>query len=497
MIEATGYQQVILADNRSTARNSGLMLTAGLALLVVGALWFGGKGQMLRIALPAMAMLVAVVLHASRPILYVQYTLWVWFLTPLVRRIVDWHFEYTDPNFVLLAPFLVSGVAGLTLLRPGIRLSARVPVAFTLCASAIVYGFIVGMVVHPSGETVYGLVNWLCPLLFGLHLFLNWHHYSEYRAAITKTFLWGVLILGLYGIYQFFLPPAWDSYWLDNVQYQAVNPSFGQAEALAVRVWSTVNAPGPFANIMMVGLLLLLVVRSPLKLPAAVAGYLSFLLSGVRAAWLSWIIGFLLILKNARPRVVVRVFVSVILLLVCLLPLVGDPRVSSVVGDRVKTFTDLGHDDSFSGRMNMYRTLASEAVENPFGFGLSNMTMTQQGTPIDSGFLTAFFSLGWLGTLLFAIGTLSLFLGRPQNLDKGDEFAGASRAIMIAMVAQLVSGNIFTGINGAVFWIFVGLDLSVSHRYRAGQAGTLSAPSLGGGLEQGALLAPNTRGATN
>jgi hypothetical protein len=478
MIEATGYSEVILADNRSEARSSGLVLVAGLAVLVVGALWFGGKAQLLRMALPAMAMLVAVVLHASRPILYVQYTLWVWFLTPLVRRIVDWRFEYTDPNFVLLAPFLVSGVAGLTLLRPSTRPSVRIPIAFVLCGSAIVYGFIVGMVVHPSGETVYGLVNWLCPLLFGLHLYLNWHRYGEYRAAITKTFLWGVLILGVYGIYQFFLPPAWDTYWLENVQYQAVNPSFGQAEALAVRVWSTLNAPGPFANVMMVGLLLLFITRSPLKLPAAVAGYLSFLLPGVRAAWLSWIIGFLLILKNANPRVVARVFLSVILLLICLLPLIADPRVGSVIGDRVKTFTDLGHDESFSGRLEMYRTLAIEAIEDPFGHGLSNMTMTRQGIPIDSGFLSALYSLGWLGTLLFAIGTVSVFLGRPKSLEKRDEFVGASRAIMIAMVAQLVSGNIFAGINGAVFWIFVGLDLCASHRYQADQAGSLSAPVL-------------------
>jgi hypothetical protein len=478
VIEAPGYPEVILADNRSEVRSSGLVVAAGLAVLVIGALWFGGRAQLLRMALPAMAMLVAVVLHARRPILYVQYTLWVWFLTPLLRRIVDWRFEYTDPNFVLLTPFLVSGVAGLTLLRPDIRPKVRIPVAFVLCGSGILYGFIVGMVVHPSGETVYGLVNWLCPMLFGLHLYLNWHRYGEYRAAITRTFLWGVLILGIYGIYQFFLPPAWDTYWLENVQYQAVNPSFGQAEALAIRVWSTLNAPGPFANIMMVGLLLLFIVRAPLKLPAAVAGYFSFLLSGVRTAWLSWVIGFLLILKNVQPRVVARVFLSVLLLLVCLLPLLADPRVASVVGDRVKTFTDLGHDESFSGRLDMYRILAIEAIENPFGHGLGNMTMTRQGIPIDSGFLTAFFSLGWLGTLLFAIGALSLFLGGPRNLEKGDEFVGASRAIMIAMVAQLVSGNIFTGINGAVFWMFVGLNLCTSHRLRADQAGSLSEPVL-------------------
>jgi hypothetical protein len=476
-MEAAVYPEVVLGDNRGVAWSSGVVLAAGLAILVVGGLWLGGRGTLLRMALPAMATLVAVILYISRPILYVQYTLWVWFLTPLARRIVDWRFEYTEPNFVLLAPFLVSGVAGLTLLRPSVRANVRIPVAFALCGSAIVYGFIVGMVQHPSGETVYGLVNWLCPLLFGLHLYINWHRYDEYRTAISRTFLWGILVMGLYGTYQFFFPPDWDTFWLTNVQYQASNPSFGQPEAFAVRVWSTLNAPGPFANTMMVGLLLLLVTRSAGKLPAAVAGYLSFLLSGVRTAWLSWGVGLVLILKNANPRVIVRLFLSIILVLICLVPLVADPRVATVVGDRLTTFTDLGHDESFGGRMDMYRTLATEALENPFGQGLGNMTMTRQGIAIDSGFLTAFFSLGWLGSLLLAIGTVSLFLGQTQNLEKSDEFARAGRVIMIAMLAQLVGGNIFTGINGAIFWMFAGVHLGASHRYQV-QAEQLTLPAL-------------------
>src|SRR6266852_1783879 len=103
------------------------MLVAGLALLIVGGLWFGGQGLLLRVALPAMALLVGVILYASRPILYVQYSLWVWFLTPLVRRLVDWRFGYTDPNIILLAPFLVAGIAGLTVLRSGRSANTRMP----------------------------------------------------------------------------------------------------------------------------------------------------------------------------------------------------------------------------------------------------------------------------------------------------------------------------------------------------------------------------------
>ena len=473
MIEATRYPEVVLASNRSTARNSGLVLAAGLALLVVGALWFSGQGSLLRVALPATAMLVGVVLYASRPILYVQYALWVWFLTPLARRIVDWRFGYTDPNVVLLAPFLVAGIAGLTLLRPGQRTNARIPGGFVLCGAAIVYGFIVGLVIHPSAETVFGLVNWLCPLLFGLHLYLNWHRYEEHRAAIGRGFLWGVLILGVYGIYQFFLPPEWDRYWLENASLTSLNPSFGHPESLLIRVWSCMNAPGPFANTMMVGLLLLLVVRSPLKLPAAAVGYVTFLLSIVRTAWLSWIIALALILRSARPRVVARVFLSIILLLVCLLPFVNDPRLASVIGDRVKTFADLGHDESFGARMEMYRVLVNDALENPFGHGLKNLEISH-GITVDSGILVVVFSLGWVGSTFFAAGTLSLFLQKKHPREASDEFGRVGKAVMIAILAQLLSGNIFVNVTGAMFWIFAGMYLG-AHKYYENEQHAFSA----------------------
>ncbi len=124
------------------------------------------------------------VLYLSHPIRYVEYGLWLWFLTPLIRRLVDWRFGYADPNFVLLAPLLVSGVAGLALLYPNrARGATRVPASFILCGTAIIYAVVIDAIRHPSAETVYGLVDWFCPLIFGLHFYLNWHRYEEYRSG--------------------------------------------------------------------------------------------------------------------------------------------------------------------------------------------------------------------------------------------------------------------------------------------------------------------------
>ncbi len=287
---------------------------------------------------------------------------------------------------------------------------------------------------------------------------------SNIAALILHTFLWGVLVLGIYGVYQFLAPAGWDRLWLENVIANGTGVSFGLPDALVVRVFSTLNSPGPFANMMMVGVLFLFLVRSPLKPAAAIAGYTSFLLSIVRTAWLSWIVGLLWILKNSKPRVMIRVVLSIGLLVACLLPLLSDPRLADVIGDRMKTFTDLGHDDSYGARMEMYRILTADAIDNPFGYGLKNLEVSH-GVGVDSGILAAVFSsLRWLGALLFVAGILSLFFRKTPPGER-DEFSEVGKAIMIAILVQVIGGNVFIGVNGILFWMSVGICLSAGRNH--------------------------------
>ena len=468
-ITARLYGDAELAAGQGYTRSVGLpFIQSVVSVLVLAALWVTGQDHLLRMAIPAMAMLTGVALYFCQPLLYIEYSLWVWFLAPLVRRIVDWRFGFTEPNFVLVSPLLVSAVAGLTLVIPNRRANARIPMPFLLCGSAIMYGFFVGMALHPSGETLFGLFNWLCPLLFGLHLVLSWRQYDEHRAVISKTFLWGVLILGLYGIYQYVSPPAWDRYWLENVMIGGQNESFGQPEPFQVRIWSTLNSPGPFANTMMAALLLLLTFRSRLKMPAAFAGYLSFLISVVRTAWLSWLIGLFLILKSAKPRVLVRICLSIAVLIACVLPFASDQRVATLISDRASTFTDLGHDTSFGERADMYQTLFVDVINNPFGYGLTNLAASR-GIAVDSGILMVLFSLGWLGTVVFAAGIAAIFLGEKYPFEERDQFSIAGRAIIIATLFEIVGGNIFANVFGATFWMFVGMYLA-GKRYHSNES---------------------------
>jgi hypothetical protein len=464
MIETSTYPAVVIPDAGATTPKLSLGIVAGLSAAVVTVVWFAGNGQLLRLAIPAMATFFGLVLYLRYPILYVQYSLWVWFLAPLVRRVVDWRFGWDGPNIILLAPPLVSAVAGLAFLRKDGRAWSEIPPAFVLCSTAILYGFVVGMLLRPSAETAFGLLNWLSPLLFGLHLYLNWPQYEQHRAAILKTFLWGVFVLGVYGVYQFFVPAGWDLYWLDNVRLDGTGTSFGEPDSFQVRVWSTMNAPGPFANTMMIGLLLLFAGHSRLKLPTAIAGYVSFLLSAVRTAWLSWIVGVVWILKSARPRVIARILISLALLLICLLPLVSDPRLAPVISDRMATFTDLGHDASLGDRVTMYHVYIKDALDNPFGTGLKNLELAH-GVGVDSGLMTIVFSLGWVGGLLMLSGAASLFLKRNIARMKDDEFAKVAMAVMVAMLTQLIGGNIFVSVSGLLFWTFAGMYLAAGKHH--------------------------------
>ena len=447
--------------------------------MAIAGLWLAGNGQLLRAGIPATAAFFGLFLYLRHPILYVQYALWVWFMAPLARRVVDLRFGWMEPNFILLAPLMVSAIAGLTLIRRPDKGAGGIPAAFVLCGTAILYGLVVGALLRPSADTAYAFLNWFCPLLFGLHLYMNWPQYQQYSRAISRTFLWAVLVVGVYGIYQFLRPPTWDCFWLENIRVGSPGSSFGVPEPLLVRVWSTINAPGPFANVMMVGLLLLFGVRSALKLPAAVAGYISLLLSAVRSAWLGWVVGLFWILKDASSRVIVRLVFSIMVLAVCLLPVVSQPNLATLITTRLETFSDLGHDESFGARAKMYRLLTNDALSDPFGGGLNNQEVAR-GMALDSGLLTLVFSMGWLGSALFAAGLGSLFLQKGQALEKRDEFLSVGKAAMIAILAQVVGGNVFVSVTGVMLWMLAGMYLA-AHKYHAcaAMSGVEITPSRG------------------
>jgi hypothetical protein len=450
-------------------------VVAVTSIAVVVGLFVAGRGAILQIAIPALAMLMAVSLYRSRPVAYMQYAIWVWLLAPLVRRIADWRFGFTEPNLILTAPLLVSAVAGLTLVLRQRRAGSRIPASFILCGAAILYGFVVAVALQPSAEKLYDLFNWLCPMLFGLHLFLTWSQNPNYPSALAKTFLRAVVILGIYGIYQYLAPPAWDRYWLENVMVGGQSLSFGRPEPFQLRVWSTLNSPGPFADFMLAGVLILFAFRSVWKLPAAIAGYLTLLLSLVRTAWLSWLVGLFVYLRKSNPRAIARVLVLGVALIACLLPWINDPRMSNVLGDRFNTLSNVSQDNSYQERLSMYHVLATDVLNHPFGYGLNNFTILHN-VAVDSGILSLILTFGWCGSLVFAFGILGIFFMNGTPTASLAEFSQVSKAISLALLFQIIGGNIFVSVTGMVFWVFAAVYMATVRSSASETASAFAAP---------------------
>lgn len=466
---ATLASEVCLGPAQARSDSTVLIWLAAVgSLLSAIALFSAGQGTLLRIAIPAGATTTALALYLRRPIGYLHFTLWTWFLTPLLRRLVDWRAGFEDHNLVLLAPFLVSAISGLTLLRER-RLASDISLTpFFLCIAGILYGFSVGIIrwrlgasqVTSPGEIVYGFFAWIAPPLFGLHLYLRWRLYQQHKRAIQRTFLWAVLLLGAYGIYQYVVPPAWDRLWLEHMLSDIGAEAFGRPEPFEVRVWSTLNSPGVFANVLMAGLLLLFSIRSRIKPLAIGVGYSAFLLSLVRTSWLGWLVGLAVLARNSKGRQIPRLLLSLVLLPLLVSPLMLNPQIATVVTDRLQTLQSTRQDESFQDRSDEYRALLANLAADPFGEGLSNAE-TFHGYTMDSGIILMLYFCGWIGAALFLTGIALCVRSMASGADSADPTAPIYRAVVVAMILELLSGNTFTGAAGAILWICIGLGLSL------------------------------------
>ena len=435
-----------------------LLLTIGLAAV----LFWNGNAAVFRYAIPYTALGVGFLLYRTAPVLYIGFAWWLWFLAPFLRRIVDYQAGWQDPNFIMLAPYLVSGICILTVIRHRHQLLHRDYFPFAVIMAGILYGYLIGILRGGLATATYDLLRWLIPLLFGLHIALLWREYAVFRHCIQRTFLWGVVLLGLYGVVQFYVLPPWDAFWMVNSGMHSI----GQPRPFAVRVFSTMNFSGPYATMMTAGVLLLFTLRPWKHLMAAVPGYAGFLLSLVRSSWGSWVIALSLMVFWIKGRMRMRMLGILAVGALVLLPALTVPEIKNRLDYRFSTFENLGEDNSFNARMTLYRKATLRAMTNPVGTGIGTagaaQKMKSDVAPIfDSGLLVITLQLGWPGLLSYLGGLLMLVLllwKIPRRTN--DPFIIISVAIAFAMVALLPFKNALVGATAPPFWCFAGLAIA-------------------------------------
>ena len=271
-------------DNTFDSTNS-LMFSLGVFLLcicTIASLYWTNNAALLNYLFPFLSIVVGGLLYVARPELYLGFTYWIWFVTPFMRRIVDYQMgEFTAVSAVMLTPYLVTSISILSFFRFGLLLKKRMFHPYLFMMAGVIYGFGVGFVKNGAFAATFNLMEWLCPLLIGFHVLAHWRSYPQHRKAVRSTFTMAVIVLGAYGVIQFIMPAPWDAFWM----VQSGMSSIGHPVPFRVRVFSTLNAPGPFAMTMMAGLMILFDGRNTLSKIAILPGYAAFLLAIVRGAW--------------------------------------------------------------------------------------------------------------------------------------------------------------------------------------------------------------------
>jgi hypothetical protein len=441
------------------APSYGWVAIVGLILVSTASLFAGGK--ILNLAFPSGALLVGAFLYFRYPLLYVGFTWWIWFLSPLVRRMADYRGSFTDPSPILLTPYLVTLLSLVTVLRhlPTLRRQGGLP--FLLSLSGVFYSFLIGIINVPPAFVFKSLLDWLTPIAFGCHLFLQWQDYPLYRQNIQRVFLWCVLLTGSYGVFQYLSPFEWDKVWLANITEQLGIVTFGKPEPLGIRVWSTMHGPLVFASVMGSGLLLLLSRTGALFLPATAVGYLSFLLSLARTAWLGWIIGILILLTSLKQSLQIRLFMIILVVGICTVSLSMIEPFSEVIGNRVSSLADVKSDNSVNERLGSYQGITDKALTNFLGDGLTS------GPGSDSGVIDILIRLGWLGGACYVTG-LGLLLFQSVKVDglDSDLFAKTAHAIALGTFAQMPLGSVSIALPGMILWSFLGIKLAAFKYYK-------------------------------
>ena len=409
-----------------------------------------GAGGILNILFPASAFAVSVFLYFRSPALYVGFSWWICFLSPLVRRLADYRGSYTDPSPILLTPYLVLLVTLITCWKHLMESHRTGGLPFVLSLAGVLYGLLVGMIFRSPFNVAIASLEWFAPILFGFHLFVNWGSYPLYRQTFQRTFSWGVLVMGGYGIIQYLLAPEWDRIWLINAKVI----SMGSPEPLGIRVWSTLNSPEPFAAILAAGLLLSLTSRSVVNVPASVAGYLAFLLTQARSAWIGWLLGLLNLIVVLDVKLKIRLMLFILMLSMLVVPLTSVESFSEVVNTRIQSFSDVENDGSVNARRETYKNLADSAMTNFLGDGIARSSY-------DSAVLSMFLNLGWLGTLSYGGGILLLLYGFFQGrMLVSDPFLTSVSAVILSVLVRFPVNTVMLGASGMVLWGFLGIGLA-------------------------------------
>lgn len=443
----------------------GVLLAAGVAVMAQA-----GLASVARPLYAVAALVVGLRFERRDRARYVSFVFWLWFLTPLVRRVADLHGGWQEPSVVLLAPYLASAAVVPPLLhrwlvadhqarrRPG-------PLAIFLAAGAGVALGVPTGAWHGFSTAALETLNWLLPVAFGLYIATQIPDLHRIEAAVARTFGAAALMTATYGIYQFTRPPLWDINWMLRIAMTTI----GRPEPFAVRVFGTMHSPGVYSAFLVVALVVWLGRPRVAGMCAAAVAAVALLLSQVRSSWFALAVGGLLVVAALRPGQRLRVGVLALVAVAGASAALVTDEMRQLVSGRVSTMERLEDDESAVARLIGHRIAFEFVAEHPWGAGIgqSDRRMEEYISMRDSLVASTVVQFGLLGTALYTAGVLGMAwllwtYYRQGASVQGVAFGAAGLGLLAAAGLSVVTA----GPIGMCVWTFTGLAVGDRDRRR-------------------------------
>lgn len=408
---------------------------------------------------PAATLMVAAFLKDRGSTWYIGLCIWSFCATPLIRRLNDFGLGFDPANPILLSPYLalLVSVPGFLsyISRP------KIPFIAPFAIMLVLVGYGCGLAIL-NDRMVSGLIDgmkWGSGPLFCLALMQEGDRSEENIEVFSFALMSAGIMMSLYGLMQFISPNAWDVYWVNNVDLS----SFGQPEPYGLRVFSSLNSPGPLGMFLSASILFLSsapLVVSLIGMPVCILG---LALTQYRTVWASALLGVMYIFLQGSIMQKARFALLAVVMVFSTGALSLLPEVNEVLEKRVQTFSELSSDESGEERLAQYARFASEMEQPLLGEGLALNSATraldqQASTVIDGGILEILRSFGIpLGLTFVGCFIAIAFYAFRSKLQTRSVVV--LRAIIIGAVIQIPFGTVNVGEQGILFWTSVGLLL--------------------------------------
>ncbi len=429
--------------------------------MLAGGVVVGGVTVLSLQAAAAIVLVVGVLALWSRSRVAGVTALWLlWVLTPGLRRVFALVGAYPPADPLSLAPVLATGgIAVLEFARADLSLRARRVVALAML------GFCFGLpaaVANPQAG-LFGLAAYGS----GVAAFVIGYAERADRGGgftLRRVLLVAGPLLALYGILQYFLPlTAWDSLWLETVDVR----SFEAPEEDHVRVFSTLNAPQPFATVLAIALIFIFASRRLSPQPLLIAAIVAFALAltYVRSALVALVFALVVLVLVTRGRAMPRVAAIVATCVVTVLALSPVSSTADAVLERATSLGELESDISADARSETAGELFPIAFSTPLGHGLGSAGEATKLSGVDrlrfpdNGYLAAVWQVGPVGFLLI-VGAILWGIAAAARARVSGPARSELRALILATLALLLAyaagSDVFYGVSGAIFWYLLG-----------------------------------------